>query len=371
MGKDNFYQQSRNPQNIQLILTEINNILFHNNLQEKPITIMEVCGTHTHAIAKAALKKILPTNINLVSGPGCPVCVTPPDILAFALALAKQEQIIISSFGDMLKVPLADNSLLKMRGLGANIHLATSPLDALNLAIAKPNQQIVFLAVGFETTAPLTAAAVKMAAEQGIANFSIINGHRLMPQALRALLAKNHHIDGLLCPGHVAAVTGSAYFDFVAAELAMPAAIAGFEPPEIMLALKNILEQMVISSKKVVNCYPVAVKAQGSVIAKNLLDEVFAITDGMWRGLGQIEGSALELNEAYAAFAAEKRFDIDYQLPPTQQGCACGAILRGEITPRQCKLFGKFCHPGQPLGACMVSQEGSCAAAYHYEGGNL
>ncbi len=369
MGNNNLYQQK--PQDIKLMLAEINDILLRNNWQNKHITIMEVCGTHTHAIAKAALKKILPSNINLISGPGCPVCVTPADILAFALALAKQEQIVISTFGDMLKVPLADNSLLKMRGLGANIHLATSPLDALNLAKAKPNQQIVFLAVGFETTAPLTAAAVKMAAEQGIANFSIINGHRLMPQALRALLAANHHLDGLLCPGHVAAVTGAAYFDFVAEELAMPAAIAGFEPPEIMLALKNILQQMAYPIKKVANCYPLAVKEQGSPIAKSLLEDVFSITDGTWRGLGQINGSALKLNDNYAAFAAENRFKIEYQVPPAQHGCACGAILRGEMLPRQCKLFGKFCHPGQPLGACMVSHEGSCAAAYHYEGGNL
>lgn len=329
--------------------------------------IMEVCGTHTMSVYRHGLKKLLPEGFCLISGPGCPVCVTPAALLARALALSRRPGFIITSFGDMLRVPLHGDSLLKARDEGADVRLVLSPLEALEIAAREQAREVVFLAVGFETTAPLAAATLQMAMERGIKNFSVLNVHRTMPEALRAVLTDSPRIDGLLLPGHVSAVTGADYFGFVPRELAKPAVVAGFEPGEIMVALKLLIAQLDKGECCLQNAYPQAVRAKPAP-AWAVLNEVFEPADALWRGLGRIENSGLALRPAYAGFDAEKRFGLADISEEENPACCCGEVLRGAMRPRECLLFGRSCSPESPEGACMVSSEGACAAVYRYEG---
>lgn len=358
----------RDPHQVKRLLAEIAALCAEPCLAHRHWTIMEVCGTHTASIHRFGLKKLLPPNLRLVSGPGCPVCVTPTPVLARALTLARQRDVVVASFGDMLRVPLGRDSLLQAKDEGAQVRLVTSPLDALELARQQPRQDVVFVGVGFETTAPLTAVTLQIAAEQGIANFYVLSAHRTMPQAIRALLSGESGIDALLCPGHVAAVTGAEYFDFIAQELAKPAAVAGFEPLDLVEAILALVCQLAAGECRLDNCYSRAVRGQASLHAMQALRDVYEPVDAEWRGLGLIAGSGLALNTRYAAWDAEQRFDLDWPQVSDNPACCCGQVLTAQIEPTACPLFGRTCLPQTPQGACMVSAEGNCAAVYRYQG---
>jgi hydrogenase expression/formation protein HypD len=336
-------------------------------LAGRRLRFMEVCGTHTMSVYRHGLKKLLPANVELISGPGCPVCVTPPALLAQALTIARQPGVVMTAFGDMLRVPINGDSLLKAGEEGYNIKLVTSPLEALEIAKQAPEKQVVFFAVGFETTAPLSAATIRLAAQQGITNFSLLSAHRLMPPALRQLFSNGSPIDGLLLPGHVAAVSGADYFAFVPKELGLPAVVAGFEPAEIMTALLALAYQAAKNECRLENAYPHVVRPEANQTAWAVMNQVFTSVNANWRGLGEIANSGLVLSKAYATYDALNRFN-----PPTTEAkenpaCRCGDVLRGELTPQDCPLFASVCNPDNPQGACMVSAEGTCVNAVNSE----
>ena len=338
-------------------------------VSRQPLTVMEVCGTHTMSIAQSGLRSLLPEHLRLISGPGCPVCVTDATLISAALALARHPDVTLTTFGDMLRVPAGEYSLQTLREQGADVRLVLSPLDALELAQAQPRRQVVFFAVGFETTAPLTASTLELAYELGLSNFSVLSAHKTMPAALRALLGGSTRVGALLCPGHVAAVTGADSFGFVSRELGLPAAVAGFTPVEILLAVAAVVEMKEAGRAYLANCYQRAVRPEGNPAARAALERVFVPCDANWRGLGPIPGSGLALREEFAEFDAARRFGEVIAVGTVYRdhpGCCCGAVLRGELAPAGCPLFGGECTPRHPCGACMVSSEGSCAAAYRY-----
>ena len=333
-----------------------------------PLRIMEVCGTHTMSIYQYGIKSLLPPEISLLSGPGCPVCVTDAGVVSAALALAQRPGLIFCSYGDMLRVPAGDTSLQRLRDEGADIRIVLSPLDALEIARRETEREVVFFAVGFETTAPLTAATLIQAASYGVKNFTVLCAHKTMPQALRSLLPGSQ-VDALLCPGHVAAVTGAELFSFVPDELGKAAAVAGFEPIDILEAILAIVKMCWAGEKRLINCYPRVVLPQGNPVAMRMMEQVFQACDAQWRGLGLIPGSGLALRQEYREFDAARRFAAEIAAAECYRdnpACRCGAILRGEKTPEDCPLFGETCSPLHPCGACMVSGEGACAAAYKY-----
>jgi hydrogenase expression/formation protein HypD len=336
-----------------------------------PVTIMEVCGTHTHAIRRYGIRQLLPEQIRLVSGPGCPVCVTAEEDIALALALAKLPNLTLFCFGDMMRVPCRDESLALMKSRGADVRLAVSPMDALSYAREHPAREVVWHGVGFETTTPHTAALLEAARDSAITNLSVLCAHKTMPNALRALLGGETRIDALLCPGHVSVITGADAFQFVPEELHLPAAIAGFEPEEMLLALLAMMRMLKSGSPALVNAYPRVVQAEGNAQARALVNEWFAPCDARWRGLGGIPLSGLALRKEHAFWDAVARFS-PVPAPVIQHAaCRCGEILRGAVEPPQCALFGGACTPAHPLGACMVSSEGACAAYYQYEGAGI
>lgn len=331
----------------------------------RPLAIMEVCGTHTMSIARWGIRELLPQQIELISGPGCPVCVTDTSVLAEAFALAQMPDTIFCCFGDMLRVPAGESSLLQLQDRNNDIRVVLSPLEALELAERQPHKQVIFFAVGFETTAPLTAAVIELAASKQVENFSVLCAHKTMPQAIRVLLQESR-VDALICPGHVAAITGADSFAFISQELHRPAAIAGFEPYDIMLALAALVKDLQEGRQETHNCYPRIVSSKGNLTAHNKMQKVFTKSDSFWRGLGQIKGSGLAICQEYAYFDAEKRFKINAEILYDNPNCRCADILRGAATPAECPLFGTVCTQAQPQGACMVSGEGSCAAAFKY-----
>ncbi|NLF80360.1 MAG: hydrogenase formation protein HypD [Clostridia bacterium] len=331
----------------------------------RPCTIMEVCGTHTMSIARWGIRSLLPPELRLISGPGCPVCVTDTATIAEALALASMPGVIFTCFGDMLRVPAGDQSLAQLRTEGHDIRIVLSPLDALELAVDNPGRQVVFFAVGFETTAPLTAAVAESARMRGVTNFTMLTAHKTMPAAIAALLPGSA-VDALLCPGHVAAVTGSEAFAFIPRGLGKPAVVSGFEPLDILVAIAYLVRDLASNKATLTNCYPRVVGGAGNTTALNMLQKVFRPCAAVWRGLGKIADSGLYLRSAYADFDARQRFQIFAADLTDNPACRCGKVLRGEIAPYDCPLFGGACTPERPAGACMVSSEGSCAAAYQY-----
>ena len=335
-----------------------------------PITIMEVCGTHTANIRRFGIQDLLPDNIRLVSGPGCPICVTPQKDIAAALSLAKREDVIFTSFGDMMRVPCGQRTLYSLYEQGKDLRIVTSPLDAWRIAQENPKAQVVYFGIGFETTAPLTAALVEIADEYGTDNLSVLSVHKTIPPALRQLLKSGSNIDALLCPGHVAAIIGAKGFSFVSDQLMLPAAVAGFEADEIVAALFSIARLLRRGEISCVNMYPRAVTKSGNKEALSLLDKVFEPCDALWRGLGKIYGSGLCLKERYQRFDAALKFEIKIDDLEETANCICGRILCGKGVPDDCPNFGTTCTPDRPLGACMVSSEGTCAAHYHYGGEN-
>jgi hydrogenase expression/formation protein HypD len=334
----------------------------------RPIYVMEVCGTHTVAIFRSGIRSMLPKQVRLLSGPGCPVCVTDQSYIDVALDLADRRDCLIATYGDMVRVPGHSGSL-ESRTARGRVHVVLSADDALGLARAHPDKTVVFLAVGFETTAPATAVVVKEAAERGLENFCILCGHKLVVPAMKALLSsKNDKIDGFLCPGHVSVIIGSGAFQEVVEEFGRPCVVGGFEGAQIMEALAEIARQLVRGRPAVASVYHAVVTAQGNRVAQQMMASCFDVADGHWRGIGRIEASALQLKAEYARFDALRRFGVTEVESSTLGGCRCGEVLCGLIEPPQCGLFGKTCRPQSPVGPCMVSSEGACAAWFKYGG---
>ena len=333
------------------------------------IRLMEVCGTHTMSIAEAGIKSMLPKEVKLLSGPGCPVCVTPPQVIDAVLELSMEKNVIITSYGDMLRVPgsKAGDSLLRRKALGAQVETVYSPVDAVELALQHPDKQVVFLGVGFETTAPGTAAAVLTAQEKGAKNFSLWSMLKLVEPALRALiLMDGFNVDGFLCPGHVATIIGADGFAFLPQEYKLPAVIAGFEPEDILLAVCRLVKQLAEKSPRLENEYTRAVSRSGNLLAQKIMKQCFEPRFDIWRGLGGIEASGLGLRGELQEYDAERRFDIHYGSAEPPTACRCGEVITGRLSPELCPMFGKACTPEDPVGPCMVSSEGACAAAWKY-----
>jgi hydrogenase expression/formation protein HypD len=351
----------RNPDRIEHLVTQIRRI------SRKPIKLMEVCGTHTVAIARNGLKEILPDHITLVSGPGCPVCVTPIGAIDQAIALSQKSGVCLATFGDMLRVPGSRTSLLRQRAEGVDIRVVYSAYDGLQMARENSNRQVVFLGTGFETTAPTVAAVIRRAREDGIDNFTVLSTHKVLPPALKALVqSPDLEIDGFICPGHVTTIIGTEPYLSIARDFHVPCVVAGFEPVDVLQAITLLVQQKEAGEARVEIQYRRAVSPQGNPKARALLGEVFEPCDSIWRGFGLLPESGLEIAASYGHFDAKRRFDvtpIDVQEP---KGCICGDILRGLRQPSDCALFQKVCTPEDPVGACMVSSEGTCAAYYKY-----
>lgn len=337
-------------------------------LDGSSLRFMEVCGTHTVSIFQSGLRSLLPSTVAHLSGPGCPVCVTHDAEVAAMLELAGKDGVIFTTFGDLLRVPGPERRTLKhAQAAGARVEIVYSPLDAVRLAAREPEATVVFAGVGFETTAPTVAASVLTAQAQKLKNFCVLSLHKLVPPALRSLASDPEcQVQAFLLPGHVATVIGLEPFRFLALEHGLPAAVSGFAPADILLALCQLAEMRRDEAPEVVNAYPRAVDNAGNARACTLMHEVFEPTDALWRGLGRIPESGLALRQNFADFDAMARFGLELSETPPLSGCRCGAVLQGRITPPQCPLFGKACTPASPVGPCMVSTEGSCAAYFKY-----
>ena len=332
-----------------------------------PWTVMEICGGQTHTILRYGIDQLLPPEISLVHGPGCPVCVTPVELIDRAICIAEHPEVIFTSFGDMLRVPGTFSDLLSAKSRCADVRMVYSPLDALKLAEQHPERQVVFFAVGFETTAPANAMAVWQAAQRRINNFSILSAHVLVPPAMEALLsAPDNVVQGFLAAGHVCSVMGTVEYEPIASRYRVPIVVTGFEPLDLLeglILVTGLLEQGRIG---VENQYRRAVRREGNLRARGLINEVFEPCDRHWRGIGLIPSSGLRLKPAYSAFDAEHRFDVSKTPAEQPTECEAGSILRGTKKPVQCPAFGTRCTPDHPLGAPMVSSEGACAAYFRY-----
>jgi len=328
------------------------------------LTFMEVCGTHTMAISRYGLRDLLPAAMRLVSGPGCPVCVTAMRDLDLVVAMARLPEVTIVTFGDLIRVPSSRTSLAEERAAGADVRVVYSPADAVALAAELPGRQVVFVGIGFETTAPTVAASVLEAQARGIANFSVLCLHKTMPGPLRALLESGEtHLTGFILPGHVSVVTGTGCYKFVADEFGVGGVIAGFEAADVLESLLMLARQQ---QPAIEIQYRRAVHPEGNPVARQVMERVFEPGDADWRGLGVIPGSGLRFGDEFGVFDALRRFAVDPGETLEPQGCRCGDVLRGALDPADCGLFGTRCTPESPVGACMVSSEGSCAAQYRY-----
>jgi hydrogenase expression/formation protein HypD len=333
----------------------------------RPWTLMEVCGGQTHSILKFGMDELLPEKVRLVHGPGCPVCVTPLELIDRAIAIASRPDVTFCSFGDMLRVPGSRDDLLKVKARGGDVRIVYSPLDALRLAKQNPERRVVFFAVGFETTAPANAMAVHRAKAEGLANFSVLVAHVLVPPALEALLASDDaQIQGLLAPGHVCAVTGYRDYEPVSEKHRIPIVITGFEPLDLLQGVLAALTQLERGEARVENQYSRVVVREGNPAALRMIEDVFVVSDRAWRGLGEIPMSGYALSARYAAFDAEKVFDVGGIAVSEPEECRAGLVLQGRLRPTDCPEFGTRCTPEHPLGATMVSTEGACAAYFQY-----
>ena len=333
----------------------------------RPWTLMEVCGGQTHAILRFGLEQLLPPELELLHGPGCPVCVTPVETVDAAIALAGDPRVILCSFGDMLRVPGTDRDLLAARAAGGDVRIVYSPLDALAIARRESLRQVVFFAVGFETTAPATALAVARACDEGLRNFSLLVAHVRVPPALEALLGvPGHRIQGFLAAGHVCTVMGVSEYAPIAARYRVPIVVTGFEPLDILQGVLRCVRQLEAGRAEVENAYARVVKDEGNAIARSQVEEIFEPVDRSWRGLGTILRGGLALREAYAELDAARRLVVPRDASEQETPCISGRILRGEARPPECSAFGLACRPEHPLGAPMVSSEGACAAYHRY-----
>ena len=334
--------------------------------RERPMTFMEVCGTHTMAIYQYGLRELLPPQVRLISGPGCPVCVTPNGYVDRAVAYCRLPDTVVATFGDMVRVPGSSSSLMEERAKGADVRIVYSPLDAVTLAAKNPDKRVVFLGVGFETTAPAIAGSILSAQERGVENYFVLASHKTIPGPMAVLSADPElAIDGYICPAHVSAIIGAdAYLPL--AERGVPCVVTGFEPADVMQGVAMLVRQVVTGVSRVENEYRRVVTASGNRAAQAILAKVFVPSDAEWRGIGVIPGSGLEIASDYAAFNAAKALPVEVEETREHPGCRCGDILKGKVAPFDCPLFGTLCTPEAPVGACMVSSEGSCAAAYKY-----
>jgi len=334
----------------------------------KEIRLMEVCGTHTMSIARNGIRQLLPKKITLISGPGCPVCVTSQQEIDQFLKLAQYENVIITTFGDLMRVPGSHSSLQKERANGADIRVVYSTLDCLHIAENNPDKQVVFLGVGFETTAPTIAAAILEAKNRNLKNFSVISAHKLVPPALIALMEnKAVAVNGFICPGHVSVIIGAQAYQSITEKYHVPCIIAGFEPVDILQSILMLVEQIEQDRGEVEIAYKRGVIYEGNKKAREILNHVFDPCNANWRGLGMIPQSGLKIRAEYEEFDAQNRFDLTVKNVTEPKGCACGEVLNGIMTPTECALFGKTCTPDDPIGPCMVSTEGTCAAYYKYQ----
>ncbi|WP_328883634.1 hydrogenase formation protein HypD [Streptomyces sp. NBC_00299] len=333
----------------------------------RPWALMEVCGGQTHSIIRHGIDQLLPENVELIHGPGCPVCVTPLDVIDQALEIASRPDVIFCSFGDMLRVPGTDRDLFRVKGEGGDVRVVYSPLDALELARRNPDREVVFFAIGFETTAPANAMAVHQARRLGLSNFSLLVSHVRVPPAIEAIMTSPEcRVQGFLAAGHVCSVMGTGEYPGLAERFGVPMVVTGFEPLDILEGIRRAVRQLERGEHRVENAYPRAVREEGNPAAVRMIEEVFEVTDRNWRGIGRIPLSGWRLADAFRAYDAEHRFDVGGIRTEEPAECRSGEVLQGLIKPTECAAFGTTCTPRTPLGATMVSSEGACAAYYLY-----
>ena len=356
-----FIDEYRDPQLGQKLIDRIH------HQSTKPIKLMEFCGGHTVAIFKHGIRQLLPKTIEMLSGPGCPVCVTANSDLDKAIALAHLPDVIITSFGDMIRVPGSHSSLQLAKAEGSAVRVVYSVQDAVGIAKDNPDKSVVFIGIGFETTAPTIAASILQAEQEGINNYYILPLHKLCPPIMKAILDMGEvRLNGIICPGHVSAIIGSHPYQFICDDYGVASVVSGFEPLDILLSIDRLVNQIEIGQPRVEIAYRRGVKPEGNQPALQLMDTVFEVCEANWRGIGLVPSSGLRLKRKYQRFDAESNFDIDPGTSREPQGCICGNILRGVSTPLECGLFRTACTPEHPVGPCMVSSEGSCATYYHY-----
>ena len=332
----------------------------------KPISLMEVCGGHTMSVQRFGLPSLLPGTIRLLSGPGCPVCVSDRKFIDQAIAYCRLPDVIVTTYGDLIRVPGSTSTLDREKARGADIRIVYSVMDALETARRNPGKKVVFLGIGFETTAPASAAAVIGAYQQRIPNFYLYSSHKIMPPAMAALINEGVKIDGYIAPGHVSTITGISIYSDIAEKYHLGCVIAGFEPVDLMEAVLMLVRQIESGKQRVEIQYRRAVKPEGNIKAREMLDEVFELRDDWWRGLGILPASGYGIRPKYASFDAEKEIPVEVETTREDKGCICGEILKGLKNPKECKLFGKGCTPQNPVGPCMVSNEGACHAFFRY-----
>ncbi len=356
-----YLDEFRNPELAERLFAEIRAIT------TRPWAIMEVCGGQTHSIIRNGIDQLLPPEIELIHGPGCPVCVTPLEIIDKALAIAAQPGVIFCSFGDMLRVPGSGKDLFRVKSEGADVRIVYSPLDAVKLAQANPDRDVVFFGIGFETTAPANAMAVYQADRLGLRNFSMLVSHVLVPPAIAALMeSPTHRVQAFLAAGHVCSVMGTWEYEPLVARYRVPIVVTGFEPLDVLEGVRRVVLQLESGHAELENAYARAVRREGNVPAQTMLADVFEVTDRAWRGIGVIPHSGWRLSERYRAYDAEARFAVGAIRTQESPLCHSGEVLQGRLKPTQCPAFGKACTPRTPLGATMVSSEGACAAYYQY-----
>ena len=363
----NLLNLTKDPHLVKSLIAQIKGLL---SGIERPLKIMEFCGGHTHSLLKYGLDEALKPEIEFLHGPGCPVCVLSLERLNFALKIAAKEEVIFTTYGDLMRVPNPEGlSLLALRAKGRNVRMVSNAMEALNFAKENPQKLVVFFALGFETTTPQTAFLIERARAEKIHNLKVVSNHMLTPAVLDFLLTKNGvDMDGIIGPGHVSAVIGAEAYENVTMKFNLPMVISGFEPIDILLAVKLLVEKILNKEKGVFIAYERAVKYGGNLTAKELINKVFKVRESFpWRGLGEVPFSGLSIKEEYENWDGERIFDIP-ESKENSKGCLCGIILQGKAKPKDCKLFGKVCTPGTPIGPCMVSSEGACLAYFKYKG---
>lgn len=361
-----FLSEYRDPELVLEYVQEIKRIT------KRPWTLMEICGGQTHSLVKNGILDMLPDKITMVHGPGCPVCVTSVSVIDEAVWLAEQPGTILGSFGDMLRVPGSKKSLLEVKATGADVRILYSPLEAVELAKQNPDKEVIFFAVGFETTAPANALSVIHAAQQGIPNYSILASHVLVPPAMEAILSdEENKIDSFLAAGHVCTIMGMDEYYPVAEKYKIPIVVTGFEPVDLLQGILMAVKQLEKGEYKIENQYARSVQREGNKMAQQTIQKVFAVSDRVWRGLGSIPQSGYEVNDRYKQYNARLKFNIDIPFAEENKECISGDIMKGLKKPKQCPNFGNKCKPEHPLGAPMVSSEGACAAYYHYSANPL
>lgn len=357
------------PKVVKALLGRVNGLVEQvcSSLGRDHVNLMEVCGTHTMAISSLGIRRAVDRRLHLLSGPGCPVCVTAQEEIDAAIALAGKPGVVVTTFGDMMRVPGSDHNLEQASAAGADVRVVYSALDAVHAAAEDTGHEYVFLGVGFETTAPTIAASVLSAREQGLGNFSVLAMFKLIPPALRVIAGSDRvNVDGFILPGHVSVIIGTEPYKFLAEEFRIPSCVTGFEAADVLQGIEMLLRQ-ILSGPEVAIQYRRNVKPEGNAEALRVMDTVFEPSSAAWRGLGDLPGSGLRLRRAFAEFDAGKKFKVKRPKAVKKTGCRCGDVMLGVITPPGCRLFGKACTPGTPVGPCMVSSEGACAAWYKYD----